>query len=176
MNAIMMVQDDLLNGNFTTFETLKYTADLRLEKQLTAAEKLEKIEFVLGQMGLLHARNTIVGSPLQKGISGGERKRLCVAMELITGPTLLFLDEPTSGLDSVTALSLCSKLRKLASSCTIVNTIHQPQAKIFNLFDKLVLLNRGSLVYMGQADKALDFFAKLGYPCPPYENPAVRYH
>lgn len=133
-------QDDMLNGNFTTFETLKYTADLRLDKILTKDDKLMIIDEVMAQMGLTHARNTIVGTPIKKGISGGERKRLCVAMELITGPKLLFLDEPTSGLDSVTALSLCTKLKALAVDCTIINTIHQPQAKIFRLFDKLVLL------------------------------------
>ena len=83
------------------------------------------------QVGLSHVRDVIVGSPLNKGISGGERKRLCVAMELITRPLLLFLDEPTSGLDSVTALSLCSLLKRLARSkaCTVVCTIHQPQVR-----------------------------------------------
>lgn len=90
---------------------------------------------VLEKMGLSHTRDTIVGSPMIKGISGGERKRLCVAMELMTTPQLLFLDEPTSGLDSVSALNLCSKLKLLADSgtCTIVCTIHQPQVspKIF---------------------------------------------
>ena len=149
-----------------------YTADLRLEKELTKAEKLVKVEDVMVQMGLSHTRNTIVGSPLKKGLSGGERKRLCVAMELVTAPKLLFLDEPTSGLDSVTALSLCTKLRSLATSCTIVNTIHQPQAKIFFLFDKLILLKAGTCTYMGRADGVLEFFTNMGYPCPPFENPA----
>ncbi|GAX83957.1 hypothetical protein CEUSTIGMA_g11381.t1 [Chlamydomonas eustigma] len=167
-----VMQDDMLNGNFTVYETLQYTADLRLEKELTKEEKRIKIENVIEQMGLAHTCNTIVGSPLKKGISGGERKRVCVAMELLTSPVLLFLDEPTSGLDSVTAKSLCSRLKVLAANCTIVNTIHQPQAKIFFLFDKLILLKSGRLVYMGRADKVLDFFTALGYPCPEYENPA----
>jgi ATP-binding cassette subfamily G (WHITE) protein 2 len=145
---LVYMKDDMLNGNFTTFETLKYTADLRLEKGLTRQQKNDIIDDVMLQMGISHARNTIVGTPIKKGISGGERKRLCVAMELITGPKLLFLDEPTSGLDSVTALSLCTKLRALAKDCTIVNTIHQPQAKIFRLFDKLILLKVGCLFWL----------------------------
>ncbi|GLC55425.1 hypothetical protein PLESTB_000985900 [Pleodorina starrii] len=129
------------------------------------------------QVGLTHVGGVIVGSPMKKGISGGERKRLCVAMELLTKPSLLFLDEPTSGLDSVTALSLCKLLRRLATSrtCTVVCTIHQPQAKIFNLFDQLLLLNRGSIVYQGQAQGALEFFDRSGFPCPAFENPADHF-
>ncbi|GLC37153.1 hypothetical protein PLESTM_000548400 [Pleodorina starrii] len=128
-------------------------------------------------VGLTHVGGVIVGSPMKKGISGGERKRLCVAMELLTKPSLLFLDEPTSGLDSVTALSLCKLLRRLATSrtCTVVCTIHQPQAKIFNLFDQLLLLNRGSIVYQGQAQGALEFFDRSGFPCPAFENPADHF-
>ncbi len=95
-------------------------------------------------MGLLHTRGTLVGTPLKKGISGGERKRLCVAQELLTRPLLLFLDEPTSGLDSVTALSLITTMRRIADAreCTVVTTIHQPQSKIFNLFNHLLLLQK----------------------------------
>lgn len=84
-------------------------------------------------MGLTHTKDTLVGSPLVKGISGGERKRLCVAMELIMSPKLLFLDEPTSGLDSVAALILVTRLKELtdAGKCTVVCTIHQPQVCFF---------------------------------------------
>ena len=78
-------------------------------QELSRGEKLRRIDDVITQMGLLHARNTIVGSPLKKGLSGGERKRLSVAVELLTGPKLRFLDEPTSGLDSVTARALCTR-------------------------------------------------------------------
>ncbi|GAX85216.1 hypothetical protein CEUSTIGMA_g12636.t1 [Chlamydomonas eustigma] len=156
-----VMQDDLLNGNFTVYETLKFTADLRLDRKLPASTMLALLNQVLSQMGLLHASNTIVGTPLKKGISGGERKRLCVAIELLMKSQLIFLDEPTSGLDSVNDLSLCTSLRHLSlctslhhlsTSCTIVNTIHQPQAKIFALFDQLILLRSGSMVYMGRAD------------------------
>lgn len=172
-----VMQDDLLNGNLTVGETLRYTAELRLPPSVSPEERQERIDEVLAQMGLTHAKETIVGSPLIKGISGGERKRLCVAMELLTRPKLLFLDEPTSGLDSVTALSLCTKLKKLASQglCTVVCTIHQPQAKIFRLFDKLLLLKAGEVIFAGETKDALPFFAAAGFPCPAYENPADHF-
>jgi ATP-binding cassette subfamily G (WHITE) protein 2 len=173
-NAGYVMQDDLLNGNLTVLETLQYTAELRLPRSMTREARRERIDTVMGQMGLTKVQDVIVGTPLKKGISGGERKRLCVAMELLTKPLLLFLDEPTSGLDSVTALSLCRKLRELADAkaCTVVCTIHQPQAKIFRLFQNLVLLKAGKIVYMGPSEKALHFFEGLGYKCPAYENPA----
>ncbi|KXZ51257.1 hypothetical protein GPECTOR_13g744 [Gonium pectorale] len=177
-----VMQDDLLNPHLTAEETLRYTAELRMPRTSTPEERAQRVQEVMGQVGLSHVRDVIVGSPMKKGISGGERKRLCVAMELLTKPALLFLDEPTSGLDSVTALSLCRLLRRLASSktCTVVCTIHQDffshdTAKIFALFDQLLLLNRGNIVYQGPAQGALDFFDRSGFPCPAYENPADHF-
>lgn len=157
-------------------ETLKFTAELRLPPNLDKIERQDRIDDVLVQMGLVHARGTVVGHALKKGISGGERKRLCVAMELLTKPHLLFLDEPTSGLDSVTSLALCSKLRSLVDQrlCTVVTTIHQPQAKIFRLFTHLLLLKAGNIVYQGKTSGALEFFESVGQPVPMHENPAVR--
>lgn len=109
---------------------------------MTKAEKKQRVDEAIEKVGLNHCRNTIIGDPMRKGVSGGERKRVCVAMELLTHPRLLFLDEPTSGLDSVTALSLTRSLKQLAESgeCTVVCTIHQPQTKIYQLFDDLMLL------------------------------------
>jgi ATP-binding cassette subfamily G (WHITE) protein 2 len=91
-HAGYVMQDDLLNGNLTVLETLKYTAELRLPRSTTAAERMERINTVMQQMGLTKVQDVIIGTPLKKGISGGERKRLCVAMELLTKPLLLFLD------------------------------------------------------------------------------------
>ena len=169
-----VMQDDLLNGNLTVQETLDYTAELRLPSNMTKEERKERVEEAIRKTGLERTRNTVIGTPQIKGVSGGERKRVCVAMELLTHPRLLFLDEPTSGLDSVTALSLTKTLKELAASgeCTVVCTIHQPQTKIFNLFDDLMLLKAGLVVYYGPADKTVDFFAEAGYPCPPLTNPA----
>ena len=100
-----VMQDDLLNGNLTVQETLDYTAELRLPSSMTAEERKERVDDAIRKVGLDHCRKTMIGTPTIKGVSGGERKRVCVAMELLTHPRLLFLDEPTSGLDSVTAYS-----------------------------------------------------------------------
>ncbi|KAG5175579.1 P-loop containing nucleoside triphosphate hydrolase protein [Tribonema minus] len=166
-----VMQDDLLNGNLTCEETLDYTARLRCPQDKTDAMRKVRVDRVLQQMGLEHARHTIVGTPLRKGISGGERKRLSVGLELLVEPKLLFLDEPTSGLDSVTALMLCNILREISETCTVVCTIHQPQSKIYSLFDNLILLKAGDIAYQGPAREALAFFEQTGYPCP-YQGPA----
>jgi ATP-binding cassette subfamily G (WHITE) protein 2 len=169
-----VMQDDVLNAALTVQETLDFTAELRLPSSFKKQQRDAEVDRVLGQMGLEHCRKTIIGSPILKGISGGERKRVCIAMELLTSPHLLFLDEPTSGLDSVSALSICQILQVMGASgeCTIVCTIHQPAARIFNLFHNLLLLKKGQIVYQGPANKVLDHFAKLGFECPMHENPA----
>jgi ATP-binding cassette subfamily G (WHITE) protein 2 len=93
-----VMQDDLLNAHLTVEETLKYTTRLKLEPSLTEEEVNTRVDEIVKQMGLDHVRNTVIGSPEKRGISGGERKRVCVGMELLTHPQLLFLDEPTSGM------------------------------------------------------------------------------
>lgn len=169
-----VLESDVVNGMLTVGETLYYTCKLRTSEELRELDEEKRIADVLDMMGLTHTRDTLVGTPLIKGISGGERKRLCVAMELLTQPKLLFLDSPTSGLDSVAALSVCSRLKFLASSniCTVVATIMQPQLKIFNVFDNLLLLANGRSMYQGAAAAAPGYFASLGFPCPKHENPA----
>jgi ATP-binding cassette subfamily G (WHITE) protein 2 len=156
-----VIQDDLLNGYLTVEETLLYTAKLRLPRTFTDKERKERVTDVMGDLGLSHVHDVIVGTPLKKGISGGERKRVCVGMQLLNRPQLLFLDEPTSGLDSVTALDLLRTFHSLAhgksqeKAVTIVCSIHQPQAKIFNLFDSLILLKAGHIMYQGPRKQAM---------------------
>lgn len=169
-----VMQDDLLNAYFTVLETLQYTAHLRMPADTSAHARRSRIELVMRLMGISHCRHVIVGDSRVKGVSGGERKRLCIAMELLTKPKLLFLDEPTSGLDSSTALSVVGILKRLAAKglCTVVCTIHQPQSRIFSLFDNLILMRRGQIAYQGAANKALAFFENQGFPCPELTNPA----
>lgn len=169
-----VMQDDLLNAYFTVLETLQYTAYLRMPADTSAHARRSRIELVMKLMGISHCRNVIVGDSRRKGVSGGERKRLCIAMELLTKPKLLFLDEPTSGLDSSTALSVVGILKRLSAKglCTVVCTIHQPQSKIFSLFDNLILMRHGQIAYQGAANKALTFFENRGFPCPELTNPA----
>jgi ATP-binding cassette subfamily G (WHITE) protein 2 len=156
-----VMQDDLLNGCLTVYETLMYTAKLRLPRTFTNEERKKRVDDVMNDMGITSVKNVIVGTTLKKGISGGERKRLCVGMQLLNRPQLLFLDEPTSGLDSVTALDLIRTFHSLAhvnfpeKAVTIVCSIHQPQSKIFNLFDSLILLKAGNVMYQGSRKEAM---------------------
>ncbi|CAF4738286.1 unnamed protein product [Rotaria sp. Silwood1] len=173
-----VMQDDLLNGHLTVYETLMYTAELRLPRHFTRQQREKRVQEVMFAMGINHVKNVIVGTVLKKGISGGERKRLCVGMQLLNRPQLLFLDEPTSGLDSVTALDLVHTFHSLAHGrspekvVTIVCSIHQPQSKIFYLFDSLILLKQGNIVYQGPRQQAMDVYRMAGFPCPLYTNPA----
>lgn len=166
MSAYVM-QDDLLHAELTVYETLAYAAQLRMGGSDTASRSA-RIEEVINLMGIQQTRNVIIGNARKKGISGGERKRVSVAVELLNRPKLVFLDEPTSGLDSTTALSVCEALKNLTmiGECTIVCTIHQPQPKIFNLFDNIVLMKRGTIVYQGSINKLDKFLERIGHPLP----------
>lgn len=116
-------------------------------------------------LGLGRCRNT----PIRPGgsISGGERKRVCVASEMLTNPSLIFLDEPTSGLDSTAASVLVKILQDLAKiGRTVVCTIHQPNASIFSTFDSLMLLSKGESMYYGRRRCVTDWFSGVGVPCP----------
>ena len=173
MSAYVM-QDDLLHAELTVAETIKYAAELRLSGSMSPQQREQRQKDVISLLQIEHVKDVIIGDTQRKGISGGERKRVCVAIELLTAPKLIFLDEPTSGLDSTTALTVISTLKSLAEEgiCTIVCTIHQPQKKIFELFDNLILMKQGSIVYQGACQKALVFARHFGKECPPEMNPA----
>eukprot|EP00602_Paraphysomonas_sp_CaronLab_P006649 CAMPEP_0185035536 /NCGR_PEP_ID=MMETSP1103-20130426/27085_1 /TAXON_ID=36769 /ORGANISM="Paraphysomonas bandaiensis, Strain Caron Lab Isolate" /LENGTH=593 /DNA_ID=CAMNT_0027572661 /DNA_START=1 /DNA_END=1782 /DNA_ORIENTATION=+ len=171
-----VMQDDLLHAELTVYETLSYAAQLRLV-DMTNAERQTRIEEVMKMMGIEHCRDVIIGDTRRKGISGGERKRVCVAVELLRKPKLLFLDEMTSGLDSSTSLKLCTALKRLSDmgECTVICTIHQPQQKIFELFDNLILMKKGTVFYQGSAFKCIRFMENLGHPLPAGTNPADHF-
>lgn len=115
-----------------------------------------------------------MGSALKKVISGGERKRTAIGVELITEPNVVLLDEPTSGLDSFTAVKIVKILRKLAreQGKTICATIHQPSSQAFAFFDRLILMCDGNIVYQGDATESTDYFKSLGYQVRRFDNPA----
>ena len=173
-----VMQDDLVHSHLTVEETLLYSAELRVGGAARTeggyGSILQRVREVIGLVQIEHCKDVVVGDTRRKGISGGERKRLCIAMELLSKPQLLFLDEPTSGLDSANALSLCKLLRRLSKSrgVTVVCTIHQPQAKIFKLFDNLILMRSGCVVYQGNAKTAVRYFCDRGYPLPEGSSPA----
>ena len=151
-------QDDIFHTELTVFEALYYTAKLRLPLDTTKQEISARIGSVLTQLGLIDltkdidTRNISIGSAEKKGISGGQRKRLNLAMELLTDPTLLFLDEPTSGLSSEDTLIVMDMLRALANSGkTIILVIHQPSLEVYKKLDNLIVLSCGKLMYYGPA-------------------------
>lgn len=160
-------QDDLLFANLTVYETLYYAALLKLPKSMTRAEKLERVEAVISALGLSKCRDTLIGGGFQRGVSGGERKRVSVGHELLINPSVLILDEPTSGLDSTTAMRLVSSLRSLANGGrVVVTTIHQPSSRLFQQLTNLMLLSEGKVLYYGSSQLAVDWFDQHGYPLP----------
>ncbi|KAA8532762.1 hypothetical protein F0562_032795 [Nyssa sinensis] len=167
-------QDDVLYPHLTVLETLTFTALLRLPNKLTIAEKIEQAELIIMELGLTRCRNSIVGGPLFRGLSGGERKRVSIGQEMLVNPSLLLLDEPTSGLDSTTAQRIVSTLRGLARGRrTVITTIHQPSSRLYWMFDKVVVLSEGCLIYSGSAGRVMEYFGSIGYvPGFNFMNPA----
>lgn len=167
-------QDDVLLPTMKVKEAIQMSAVLRLPQDLSDEERAKRVEDIIKILHLKRAAKTKVGDPMSKGISGGERKRTSIAMEIITNPAMLFLDEPTSGLDTFTAYTVIKALQNLAhrQGRTIVSTIHQPSSEIFYLFDDLMILAEGKVVYYGTVENSIEYFSKLGFPCPQYTNPA----
>uniref|UniRef100_A0A0N8DYE2 Protein white n=1 Tax=Daphnia magna TaxID=35525 RepID=A0A0N8DYE2_9CRUS len=171
-------QDDLFVPTLTVKEHLQFQALLRMDKYLTYSERMTRVGQVIHELGLTKCENTMIGNPERgiKGISGGERKRLAFASEVLTNPSLMFCDEPTSGLDSYMAQNIVQVLKNIASTGkTVVCTIHQPSSEVFALFDRILLMAEGRTAFLGPASDALSFFSSQGLPCPPNYNPADYY-
>ncbi|KAJ6886895.1 hypothetical protein NC651_027290 [Populus alba x Populus x berolinensis] len=172
-NMGFVTQDDVLYPHLTVTETLVFTALLRLENTFSKEEKIMHAESVITQLGLTKCKNSIIGGPFMRGVSGGERKRVSIGQEMLINPSLLFLDEPTSGLDSTTAQRIVSNLWELAKGGrTIVMTIHQPSSRLFYMFDKVLLLSEGSPLYFGEGSQVMDYFSSNGYAPAVPMNPA----
>ncbi|XP_070612796.1 broad substrate specificity ATP-binding cassette transporter ABCG2-like isoform X2 [Erythrolamprus reginae] len=168
-----VVQDDIVMGTLTVRENLMFSAALRLPLSTTKYEKNQRVEQILKELDLTRVADSKVGTYFTRGVSGGERKRTSIGLELITNPKVLFLDEPTTGLDSSTANAVLLLLKRMSlQGKTIIFSIHQPRYSIFKLFDTLTLLAAGKLLYHGPADNALPYFKSLGFVCEPYNNPA----
>jgi len=166
-------QDDILYVGLTPREHLYYTAELRLPETVSKGEKEKRVDQILDALSIQECADTIVGGVELRGISGGQKKRTSVGMELVTNPSGLFLDECTTGLDSKTAEDLIRLLASLAhSGRTIMCSIHQPSPQVFKMFDRLVFLSAGNLVYDGPVSNVNPYFASIGYSVPPDENPA----
>mmetsp|Transcript_7412 Transcript_7412/g.18059 ORF Transcript_7412/g.18059 Transcript_7412/m.18059 type:complete len:662 (-) Transcript_7412:356-2341(-) len=166
-------QDDRLWGALTVYENLENAVSL-YNPGLTEAERKKRIDNVLDATGLVSCKNTKVGNVLIKGVSGGQRRRVSIAVELMGSPAMLFLDEPTSGLDSKSAAEIMELLGNLAKQLNvmIICSIHQPSSRTFLAFDLCLLLSRGKVAYFGSANQALTYFSNLGYKAPQQMNPA----
>ncbi len=169
-----VMQQDVLLPTLTVRETLRYAASLRLPPATTTAEERDRVvEEVILELGLKDCADTRVGNSRHRGCSGGEKRRTSIGVQLLANPSVLFLDEPTTGLDATSAFQVARTLKALArKGRTVVTTIHQPRSEIWDLFDNIVLLSRGSPVYSGPMAGCLPWFARLGLELPPFVNPA----
>jgi ABC-type multidrug transport system ATPase subunit len=166
--------DDALLPSLTVRETLRFSAGLRLPFYMTKQQKNQRAEEVLMKLGLKDCADNLIGSDMIKGISGGEKRRVSIAVQILTDPQILLLDEPTSGLDAFTASSIMEVLEGLAGEGrTLILTIHQARSDLFQHFGNVLLLARGgSPVYVGESQRMLPYFDKLGFPCSTNTNPA----
>jgi len=163
-----ITQEDRLQPLLTVKENMMIAADLKLPTDTTLRDKLKIIHTILVTLRLFKCKHTLTGQ-----LSGGQRKRLSIALELISNPLVMFLDEPTTGLDSSSCSQCINLLHLLAQQGrNIVCTIHQPSAALFQTFDQVYVLSSGRCLYQGSTKNMVKFFDDLGAPCPMYHNPA----
>ncbi|XP_051212211.2 ABC transporter G family member 1 [Lolium perenne] len=172
-----VTQESVLMTTLTVAEAVRYSAQLQLPDSMSPSEKRSRADDAIKQMGLAVVADTRIGGRVSKGISGGQRKRVSICIELLASPSLLFLDEPTSGLDSAASYHVMSRIARIAQmgGMTVVAAIHQPSTEVFELFHGLCLMANGKTVYLGLAAKAIEFFDSNGFPCPMRTNPSDHF-
>ena len=155
-----MTQDDTLMTTLTVREAVHYSAQLQLPASMPASAKKERAEMTIFEMGLQDCVDTRIGGWGKKGLSGGQKRRVSICIEILTRPKLLFLDEPTSGLDSAASYHVMDRIVNLArrEEITVIASIHQPSSEVFELFHNLCLLSSGKTVYFGPASMANEVF------------------
>ncbi|KAF9959246.1 hypothetical protein BGZ65_000678 [Modicella reniformis] len=161
-------QEDTLMSTLTVYETILYSALLRLPRDMSLEAKRYRVLETMSELGILGIKDMRIGTTGRRSISGGEKRRVSIACELVTSPSILFLDEPTSGLDSYNAFNVVECLVTLARTYhrTVVCTVHQPRSNIFARFDQLILLAKGELIYSGETRLLNTHLRGLGHPCP----------
>ncbi|KAI3675839.1 hypothetical protein L1987_85435 [Smallanthus sonchifolius] len=170
-------QDDTLITSLTVCESVYYSAQLLLPDSMSKSEKKERAEITIKEMGLQDSMDTRIGGWGVKGLSGGQKRRVSICIEILTRPKLLFLDEPTSGLDSAASYHVMSRIARLDQheGRTIIASIHQPSTEVFMIFHNLCLLSSGKTVYFGKRSSADQFFTLNGFPCPNFQNPSDHF-
>ena len=167
-----VMQDDVLFDILTPYESIWYSCKLR---KIVEDDKIEEcVQGMINDLQLTGCKDTFIGSHMMKGVSGGERKRTSIGIEMISNPEILFLDEPTSGLDSQTSYQIISLLKRIAKekNILVVCTIHQPSSNIFNMFDKLLIVEKGNMIYNDTPTNIVPYFESVKKPINPHVNPA----
>ncbi|CAB1109225.1 ABC [Ectocarpus sp. CCAP 1310/34] len=168
-------QEDVFYSQLTVRETLLMAARLRLPSSVPLEEKSAMVDKLISKLGLSKVASTIVGDEKTRGISGGEKKRLSIACQLFGTPSLIFCDEPTTGLDAFQASAaerVMATLRQLAQDGhTVICSIHQPRSSIYGMFDDVLLLSEGRVMFQGPAKRIGSYFRSKGYPMPSHTNP-----
>ncbi|RZB81662.1 ABC transporter G family member 9-like isoform X2 [Glycine soja] len=171
-NLGFVSQQDVFYPHLSVSETLIFSALLRLPNSVSKEEKILKAQAIMNELDLTHCKDTIMGGPLLRGVSGGEWKRVSIGQQLLTNPSLLLVDEPTSGLDSTTARRIVLTLCELAKDGrTVIMTIHQPSSKLFYMFQKILLLSDGRSLYFGKGENVMNYFSSIGYTPSVAMNP-----
>ncbi|KAK0552235.1 hypothetical protein OC846_002986 [Tilletia horrida] len=168
-------QEDALLGVLTVGETVRFSARLSLLNSGMTPSQIDQLaDETVASLGLAAVKDNRVGTPIQRGISGGQKRRLTVANGFVARPKLLFLDEPISGLDSSSGYEVLSAIRKVARerNIAVIATVHSPTWETFSLFDRTLLLAGGQTMFYGKPEEVAPYFASLGHPCPPHTNPA----
>ena len=166
-------QDDIVLPELTVRENIMHSARIRLPASWSRSEIQRHVDILLACLQLSHVKDSLVGSPANPVISGGQRKRVSIGMELAAAPMALFLDEPTSGLDATSASSIMSLLKALSRiGITIVAIIHQPRQEIYESLDEVILLGQGRMLFQGNRDDVQTYFEQLGFMFPEHGNPA----
>ena len=168
-----VAQEDLFFSQLTVRETLNMAAELRAKASTTSEGRAVLVESVIRRLGLSKCADTVIGDAKTRGLSGGEKKRLSIACEMIGRPQMIMADEPTSGLDAFGAQQVVRVLKDLASDGnTVILSIHQPRSSIFEMIDDICLLSEGRVIYCGTREGVLPYFEELGHKCPSHFNPA----
>ncbi|BBN02619.1 protein MpABC24 [Marchantia polymorpha subsp. ruderalis] len=171
--AYVKKQDELIE-TLTIRETLFYAALLQLPDRLPCSEKLARVDYLISEMDLEDLSGARIGKCGEIGaLTRGKRRRVSIALQLLTKPWLVFVDHPVDYLDSVSAFVVMGVLKKLTNEgCTVITSIEQMNSEVFNLLDKVCLLSSGKTIFFGRATAALEHYASAGMPCPAMYNPA----